>query len=127
MHVRGKSACGFAIIDPADIVIEKRSKYLGELTVPQAEYEGLIFALDSAVEFCRGEVEVWMDNEVIVKQMNGDYCIRSQHIKSLFDEVKKLESRFLKPVRYFHHSRGSFWARYADKLANEEYSRNQAG
>lgn len=127
MFHRGKSACGFIILDVEGQIICEQAKYLGELNVSQAEYEGLIFALDRAVEFCRGEVEVWMDSEVVIKQMNGDYCIRSSTAKQLFDEVKKREQRFIGPVKYFHHNRGSFWARHADKLANEEYSRNQAG
>jgi ribonuclease HI len=127
MHGKGKSACGFVMLDEQNNVVAEKSKYLGELTPPQAEYEGLIFALDTAVEYCRQHIEVWMDSELVVKQMNGDYCIRSENVKLLFDEVKKLESRFLMPVKYFHHERGSFWARQADKLANEEYSRNQAG
>ena len=125
---RGKSACGFALLNAEDNnIVEERAKYLGEMSAPQAEYEGLIFALDTAVEFCREQVEVWLDSELVVKQMTGDYCIRSPYVKPLFDTVKILERRFLQPVRYFHHDRGSFWARHADGLANAEYSRNQAG
>jgi ribonuclease HI len=127
MRSKGKSACGFVMLDEENKIIAERAKYLGELTAPQAEYEGLIFALDTAVEFCRQHVEIWMDSDLVIKQMNGDYCIRSEHVKPLFDEVKKLENRFLGQVNYFHHDRGSFWARHADRLANEEYSRNQTG
>ena len=127
MHGKGKSACGFVMLDETGEVIAERTKYLGELTVPQAEYEGLIFALDTAVEFCRTRVEVWMDSEFVIRQMTGDYCIRSEHVKLLFDRVKLMEQRFLEPVQYFHHDRGSLWARRADKLANEEYSRNHTG
>ncbi len=126
-YAKGKSACGFVVVDEQGAIVEQRSKYLGELTIPQAEYSSLIFALDGAVEFCRQDVDVWMDSELVVKQMNGDYCIRSEAVKLLFDEVKRCEQRFLGRVSYFHHSRGSFWARQADGLANAEYSRNQAG
>jgi ribonuclease HI len=122
----GKPACGYVMLDGGGGIIEQRAKYLGEFTVDQAEYYALIFALDNASGFCRRLVEVWMDNEIAVGQLNGFYCLRSERIKPLFDEVKKLEMRFEK-VSYFHHSRGSFWARAADKLANEEYSRLQTG
>ena len=123
---RGKSACGYVMLDGGGRVIQQRAKYLGEFTVDQAEYRALIFALDNASGFCRRQVEVWMDNEIAVGQLNGFYCLRSERVKPLFDEVKKLELRFEK-VSYFHHSRGSFWARAADKLANGEYSRLQKG
>lgn len=126
-YTKGKSACGLVVVDDQGAVVEQRAKYLGELTVPQAEYEGLIFALDCAVEFCRHDIDVWMDSELVIKQMNGDYCIRSEAVKRLFDEVKRREQRFLGTVKYFHHERGSFWARAADALANAEYSRNHTG
>ncbi len=123
---RGKSACGYVMVGGRDEVVEQRAKYLGDVTIDQAEYAAVIFALDRAPGFCRREVEVWMDSEVVVGQLNGIYCLRSERIKPLFDEIKKLERRFAK-VSYFHHSRGSFWARAADKVANEEYSRLQRG
>ena len=124
--VRGKSACGYVMVGGGEIIIEQKAKYLGEVTIDQAEYSAIIFALDRAAAFCRREVEVWMDNQVAVGQLNGLYCLRSEKIKPLFDEIKKLERRFVK-VSYFHHSRGSFWARAGDKIANEEYSRLQKG
>ncbi len=127
MFYRGKSACGFVLLDEQNNIVLEQSKYLGELSAPQAEYESLIFALDAAVEYCRGEIEVWMDSELVIRHMTGDYCIRSEAVKVLFDQVKRRELRFLGRVSYFHHSRGSFWARQADELANAEYSRNHTG
>jgi len=124
---KGKAAAGCIVVDPLGGILDQRAKYLGECTVPQAEYEGLIFALDVAVEFCRHNVEVWMDSELVIRHMTGDYCIRSEAIKILYDEVKRRELRFLGRVSYFHHTRGSFWARQADELANAEYSRNHRG
>lgn len=125
-QARGKAACGYVMLDSRDNIIEQGAKYAGEITICEAEYRAVIFALDRAAAFCRQTVEVWMDNEVIVGQLSGLYCLRSEKIKILFDEVKKMERRF-QSVTYFHHSRGSFWARAADKIANEEYSRLQSG
>ncbi len=126
-YVKGKAACGSIILDNLGNILDQRTKYLGECTVPQAEYLGLIFALDVAVEFGRHDLEVWMDSELVIRQMVGDYCIRSEAVKILFDQVKRRELRFLGRVDYFHHNRGSFWARQADALANAEYSRNHTG
>ena len=125
-RARGKSACGYVFVDCDGKIISQKAKYLGDLTVAEAEYQALIFGLNNVAGFCRQEVEVWTDNEIAVGQLNGYYCLRSERIKPLFDEVKKLEMRF-KKVTYFHHSRGSFWARQADKMANDEYSRLQKG
>jgi ribonuclease HI len=125
-QARGKAACGYVMLGLGDEIVEQKAKYLGELTIDQAEYRAIIFALDRAAAFCRKELEIWLDSEVIVGQLNGIFCLRSDRVKPLFDEVKKLENRFGK-VSYFHHNRGSFWARAADKLANDEYSRLQKG
>ncbi len=120
---KGKAACGIIFLDENDNVISKKSFYLGELTPPQAEYRGLINALDTAAEFCRNDLEVWMDSEFIIRQMNGDYAIKSRNIKPLFDQVKSLEKRFLGSVLYFHHSRTAKLAKHADKLANDELNK----
>lgn len=122
---KGHSACGVLISDNEDNIISRHSKYLGEMTISQAEYEGLIFGLDKASAVCRGEVEVWMDSEFVVRQMNGDYGIKSDNMKPLYHEVKKMEQRFLKGVKYFHHPREAILAQKADQLANAELRRHR--
>lgn len=116
----GKSACGIIFIDENDNIIQELSFYLGEMTVSQAEYNGLIKALDSAGEHCRKDIEIWMDSEFIVKQLNGDYAVSSENVKPLYDKVKTLEKRFTGKVDYFHHPRTTKFAKYVDKLANNE-------
>jgi ribonuclease HI len=118
---KGHSACGVVLLDQNDQTLNEVGKYLGEVTAPQAEYMGLIFALDKAGEICRGEVEVWMDSEFVVRQLNGDYGIKSENMKPLYHEVKTLEQRFLKGVKYFHHPRTSVLAKRANQIAEIEY------
>lgn len=120
---KGKATCAVILLDEDDNIIDQKSKYLGELTVPQAEYNGLIFGLDCASGQCRGQIEVWSDSEFVVRQLIGDYGIKSENMKPLFDEVKNLERRFEK-VFYFHHRRETKWAQAADKLANQEYAKH---
>lgn len=120
----GKSAGGIIFLDEFDNLISEFGIYLGDMTPPQAEYNTLIKALDKAGGFCRGEIEVWLDSEFIVKQLNGNYGIKSENMKPLFDEVKKLENRF-DSVKYYHHSRNSVLAKKADSLAEREYRKHQ--
>jgi ribonuclease HI/probable phosphoglycerate mutase len=116
---RGKAACGVLIIDEKGEECEFK-KYLGEMTVPEAEFRGLIFALDQAVAFVRYNIEVWMDSELVVRWMNKKYRMKKEHIRPLFDEAKKYEQRF-QSVEYFHHSSDSRLAKRADSLANQAY------
>jgi ribonuclease HI len=117
----GKAACGVLIIDRNGEEYES-SSYLGEKTVPQAEFEGLIFALDKASEILRRNqhVEVWMDSELVVKWMNKDYRLKKEHIKPLFDKANDLAQRF-ESIKYFHHSREAELAKRVDKLAHANY------
>lgn len=122
---KGHSACGVVIADEENKIIGEHAKYLGELTISQAEYEGLIFGLDKGAEICRGEAEVWMDSEFIVRQMNGDYGVKSENMKPLYDKVKILERRYLKGIKYFHHPRETELAKRADYLANTEIKKHR--
>ncbi len=120
---KGKSACGVLIIDYRGNEHEF-GKYLGEMTVPEAEFRGLIFALDQAVSITRFDIEVWMDSELVINWMTGKYRMKKEHIRPLFDEAKKNSQRF-NGVEYFHHSRNTKLGMRADHISNEEYTRQQ--
>lgn len=117
----GKAACGILIIDTNGREYEY-STYLGEKTVPQAEFEGLVFALDKASEVIRRNqsIEVWMDSELVVKWMNRDYRLKKEHIKPLFDKANELAQRF-ESIKFFHHLRETRLAKRADKLAQAKF------
>ena len=121
---RGKASCGVVYLaetkELSSIVAEK-GKYLGEMTVPEAEYHGLIFALDYASEFCRGELEVWLDSELVVRHLNGIYKLKAKNLKLLFDQVRKLQHRY-KSVVFFHHKRENEVAQLADAIAKRYQS-----
>src|SRR3989344_996648 len=121
---KGKAAGGILFIDDNGNTNSEFGVFFGELTVPQAEYSALIKALDTASSICRGEIEVWLDSEFVVRQLNGEYGIKSENMKPLYHEVKKLEDRF-QNVKYFHHGNNTALAKRADQLAEREYRKNQ--
>lgn len=116
---KGKSACGILIINEYGNEFQF-AKYLGEMTPPEAEFRGLIIALDKAAAITRAEVEVFMDSELVINWMLGKYRLKKDHIKPLFDEAKKMANRF-KSVEYFYHSRETELGIRADLLAEEEF------
>jgi ribonuclease HI len=120
---KGKSAAGVIFLDDKDIIIEATGSYLGEMTPPQAEYNALIKALDGASQFCRKNLEIWLDSELVVKHLTGEYALKSENIKPLYDQVKALEKRFVGKVEYYHHPRTAKLAKEADKLANQELNK----
>lgn len=120
---KGKSACGALIVDEYGNEHEF-SRYLGEMTPPQAEFHGLIFALDKAAGITTRDVEVYMDSDLVVNWMNGKYRLRKEHIKPLFDEAKKNANRF-NSVEYFQQSRSTPFGIRVDNLAEREYKKFQ--
>jgi len=120
----GKSACGVLIIDTNGNEYEF-SKYLGDKTVPEAEFEALVYALDKASEVLprNQNIEVWMDSELVIKWMNKEYRLKKQHIKPLYDQAYTLSQRFTN-VKYHHHSRDSVFAKRADRIAEIEYKKH---
>lgn len=121
---RGKSSCGVLVIDERSNE-HSFSKYLGEMTVPEAEFNGLIFALEEAVAITRRDAEVWMDSELVIKWMRGEYRLKKPHIRPLFDQAKKNADRF-KSVEYFHHDRDAVLAKRVDVIAKTEYRKHQS-
>jgi ribonuclease HI len=91
--------------------------------VPEAEFEGLIFALDKASEVLKRNqaVEVWMDSELVVKWMNKEYKLHQPHIN---DQATSLSQRFAS-IKCYHHSRESEFAKRADRIADTEYKKHQ--
>lgn len=115
---KGQAACGCVIIDEKG-EIHEYSQFLGEMTVPQAEFEGLVFALDKAAAHTRKKVEVRMDSELVIKWMNKEYRLKKDHIKPIYDRALTNANRF-DDVVYNHHSRSCNLAKQADKIANKK-------
>ena len=77
----GPAGYGVVIKDEAGKNLAEIAEYLGETTNNQAEYWGLVTALERVRELSGGqpvEVDVKMDSELIVKQMLGLYRIKTR-------------------------------------------------
>lgn len=118
----GRSACGVLIITSRREEFQYK-RYLGEMTPPVAEFKALIFALDKAAEVIKRneDIEVRGDSELVIKWMTGNFRLKKQHIKPLFDEAKKMESRFQTNIQYYYQPRNSKYGKIAHRLAQDAY------
>ncbi len=114
----GPSAVGVLICDMKDKVLFEHQDVIGEATNNIAEYCALIAALTLAKEFDAVEVESFLDSELVVRQLEGTYRVKSDHIRQLIHEVRELEKRFEK-VSYHHLPRTHAKLRRADWLVNK--------
>lgn len=83
-----KSAWAFAFYknDEEDCIYHE-AKYMGEGTNNKAEYEAIIHALDKASGYTRKKVEVFSDSELVIKQINGDYRVKKDHLKEKLESI----------------------------------------
>lgn len=111
----GPAAFGYVLKNSAGVILKKEGKYLGELTNNQAEYQGLITGLEVALEFSPDELECFLDSELLVGQMEGDFKVKNEGLKPLFKEAQELARKFPK-IQFSHVERSE--NNEADKLLN---------
>jgi ribonuclease HI len=73
------------------------SKYIGKMiTNNQAEYYALIYSLEEAKKHIEQKTQLIIrgDSELIIRQLKGEYAVRSPKIKPLYDQVKPLLNNF---------------------------------
>jgi ribonuclease HI len=70
------------------------SRYIGVTTNNVAEYTAFLTALEQAKEMGATEVEAFLDSELVVKQINGEYRVKHDNIKPLYGKVMQLLSSF---------------------------------
>jgi len=111
----GKASIGAWICDNQETVIKEISKNIGLATNNVAEYTALIEGLSSACELNIKNLQVFMDSELVVRQINGEYKIKNEGLLPLFMKVKELKSKF-DHITFTHIERAK--NKRADQLAN---------
>lgn len=111
----GPAGYGVVITDQAGHKVAALSEYLGHQTNNYAEYNGLLAALDYALEHGHKALKVVADSELLVKQIRGEYKVKSPTLLELYQRAKKM----IAPLEWFsiqHVLRGG--NQEADRLAN---------
>lgn len=112
----GPSGAGVVIKDSSKKIVFSVSEYLGELTNNQAEYQALILGLKKASDVSIKNIECFLDSELLVKQLNGEYRVRDEKIKELYVLALELKKAF-KKVTFTHIKREK--NKEADELVNK--------
>lgn len=118
----GIAGCGSSVLE-GDQEVAARWEFIAKATNNVAEYQGLINALELAIEVAkiRGvaaadlEIQVRMDSKLVVEQMSGRWKIKHPDMKPLAARVKELEAA-LAAVTYNWVPRAQ--NKRADELAN---------
>lgn len=112
----GPAAYGFVLEADDGTVLAAEGEAIGVATNNIAEYSGLIAGLRRALDLAVPEVEVVSDSELMVKQMLGEYRVKNEALRALYDQAARLAGR-LESVEYRHVKRAH--NELADRLVNE--------
>jgi ribonuclease HI len=97
-------------------VLAAHGEAIGRATNNVAEYRGLLAGMERAAELGVDELEVVSDSELLVKQMQGEYRVKNEALRALWEDANDLERRFRR-VRYT--AVGRAHNELADRLVNE--------
>jgi ribonuclease HI len=112
----GPAAIGVVIKDEKGKVLKKEKRCIGKTTNNQAEYQAVVHALEHAKELGGTELEFFLDSELVVKQLKGEYKVKDAGIALQFLKIHNLAINFKKIT--YKHIRREFNSE-ADALVNE--------
>ena len=96
--------------------IAELARYLGTTTNNIAEYTAAIMGMEHAVKLGASSVRLFADSELLVKQLNGQYKVKNEGLKPLYQKVKDLIAKIgTVEVQYIPRARN----KEADALANK--------
>lgn len=112
----GPAGYGVRIEDAAGTLLDELHGGLGIATNNIAEYNGLLAALRYAAAHGHRAVRIKADSELLVKQMRGEYRVKNEALRELYEQAVSLARR-LGSVEYRHVKRAH--NELADRLVNE--------
>jgi ribonuclease HI len=112
----GPSGIGVIIQDSKRKKIKEISKYIGEATNNIAEYNALLHGLEEADALKASDIVVYMDSELLVRQLSGEYRVKDEAMRPLFEKALAILKRF-DSFEIKHVAREK--NREADKLVNK--------
>ncbi len=110
----GDSGIGVVIREPGGRVVTTLSESIGHATNNMAEYMALVRGLEEALLLQPSAVSVYVDSELVARQISGVYKVKNPHLHALVERVRRL-CRQIPSVSIEHIPREK--NREADKLA----------
>jgi ribonuclease HI len=105
----GPSGIGVIMLDSNKKKIKEISRYIGLTTNNIAEYSALVCGLEEASALGASDVVVFMDSELLAKQLSGEYRVKDGNIRPLFEKALGVLKNF-----------NSFEIKHIDREKNKE-------
>ena len=112
----GNGGAGAVLVGQNGEVVSTAKRFLGHCTNNIAEYQALILGLEEALRRGSTAISIYLDSELIVRQIQGVYRVKNPTLKPLMADVRALLDRFdTWQVAHVPRSENAV----ADQLANE--------
>ena len=111
----GPAGGGAVVLDDTNEVLVGRGFFFGPATNNVAEYRALIRGLELVTQFKPHRVEIFADSELIVRQITGEYRVKSPDLLPLYEQAQMALLK-LDDWQIRHVPRGQ--NHQADRLAN---------
>lgn len=92
----GPAASAAILRDETGKTVNQIGIFIGNATNNEAEYKGLIFGLDMVAKMDIKEIDCYLDSELVVKQVRGEYKVKNENIKGFFVILKEKINNFNK-------------------------------
>ncbi|MBS4033269.1 MAG: ribonuclease HI family protein [Ignavibacterium sp.] len=112
----GPAGAGVVIYDENKKLISKHCKFLGKTTNNQAEYEAVLYAIQEAKKIRAGEIDFYLDSELLVGQLSREFKIKNMELGKYFIKIWNVGQCF-KKINYHYIPREE--NKEADKLVNQ--------
>jgi len=90
----GPAAAAYLLKDAAGNTVQAKAFFLGRTTNNVAEYTALVRALEAAKQLYAEQITVFSDSELLVKQVSGEYKVKSEQIRPLCRQAVDLLAEF---------------------------------
>jgi len=84
----GPAAAGSVLLDQAGDVVDSASEFLGVATNNVAEYHAVILGIGLMRAHKLREADFYLDSQLVVRQLNGQYKVKHIDMKRKYDEVQ---------------------------------------
>lgn len=117
----GPAAAAFVVLGDKNKAIHEHSQFLGRATNNFAEYQAVLLAhqwlFQNTDKIRAAKITFCLDSELITKQLNGQYKIKSPTLRPLAIKINHLKSQLKANISYIHVTRSK--NKRADFLANQ--------
>mgnify|MGYP000361903008 CR=1 FL=1 len=111
----GPAGFGALLFDENKLLIAFDGGYASHATNNYAEYSALLIGLKLAQKYNISDLKCFLDSELVVKQLRGEYKVKDTNIKSFHDKISKYLTEF-GSCKFIHVPRAE--NKHADSLVN---------